>query len=101
MRTHTKRVCRNGQQSLAHCSRSPTKRRHERWVVPGGNVSGGRNLALAPLRHRVFSCKFLMQFGLDVHGRSARFLESADVARKVGAPRTRFEILKLELALMG
>src|SRR2546428_3021444 len=34
---------------------------------PFGIVSGGINLALAPLRHRVFPCKFLMQFGLDVH----------------------------------
>src|SRR5206468_3413989 len=47
------------------CAR--TGRREEQRSIPVGNVSGGINLALAPLRHRVFPCKFLMQFGLDVH----------------------------------
>src|SRR5437667_9038302 len=57
---------------------------------PFGNVSGGRNLALAPLRHRVFPGKFLMQFGLDVHLVVPRgFWKVPTWHAKVRAPRTK------------
>ena len=44
-----------------------TKRPHERWAVPDGSVSGGRNLAILPLHGRVFLGKAKIPLGFAIH----------------------------------